>query len=68
MDMQNKNAVTVLQEAVSDGSMSEAAASSAVFLSERLEQLKRSSRMFEAVSFSPEVEAMLAEHLAAAAN
>ena len=68
MDMQNNNEVQVLRQAVSDGSMTEAAASSAVLLAERLEQLKRASRMFDAVAFSPEVEAMLAEHLAAAAN
>ncbi len=41
---------------------------SAVVLSERLESLKRSSPLFEAVSFSPEVEAMMAEQLVAAAG
>ena len=42
--------------------------SSAVLLAEKLEHLKRTSPMFEAVSFSPDVEAMMAEHLAAVAN
>lgn len=68
MDRQKNNAVAVLRQAVSDGAMNDEATSSAVFLAERLEQLKRASRMFDAVSFSPEVEAMLAEQLAAAAN
>ena len=68
MDVQEHNAVKVLRQAVNDGSMSEAATTSAVILAERLERLKRSAPMFEAISFSPEVEAMLAGHLAAAAN
>ena len=42
--------------------------SSAVLLAEKLEHLKRTSPMFEAVSFSPDVEAMMAEHMAAVAN
>ena len=37
--------------------------SSAVLLAEKLEHLKRTSPMFEAVSFSPDVEAMMAEHM-----
>ena len=68
MDMQNNNEVQVLRQAVNDGSMTEAATASAIILAERLEQLKRTSRMFEAVSFSPEVETLLAEHMAAAVN
>ena len=38
--------------------------SSAVLLAEKLEHLKRMSPMFEAVSFSPDVEAMMTEHMA----
>ena len=39
--------------------------SSAVLLADKLEHLKRTSPMFEAVSFSPDVEAMMAEHMVA---
>ena len=41
---------------------------SAAVLSDRLEMLKRTSPLFEAVSFSPEVEAVMAEQLTAVAN
>ena len=42
--------------------------SSAVLLADRLSRLKTLSPMFEAVCFSPDVEAMMAEHMAAVAN
>ena len=41
---------------------------SAAVLADRLGMLKRSSSLFEAVSFSPEVEAIMAQQLAAVAN
>jgi hypothetical protein len=41
---------------------------SAAILGDRLEILKRTNPLFEAVSFSPEVEAMMAEQLTAVAN
>lgn len=41
---------------------------SAAVLDDRLEMLKRSSSMFEAVSFSPEVEAMMARQMTTVAN
>ena len=41
---------------------------SAAVLSDRLEMLKRSNPLFAAVSFSPEVEAMMAEQLTAVVN
>lgn len=40
----------------------------AAILSDRLEMLKRSSPLFEAVSFSPDVEGMMAQQLTAVAN
>ena len=40
----------------------------AAVLGERLEMLKRTSPLFESVSFSPDVEAMMAEQLTPVAN
>jgi hypothetical protein len=69
MDMRENNAVEVLRRELATGApASDKAISSAVILAERLDRLQKSSRLFEAVSFSPEVEAMLSEQLAAAAN
>ena len=42
--------------------------SSAAMLADKLARLKAQSPMFEMVCFSPDVEAMLAEHLAMTAN
>lgn len=42
--------------------------SSAATLADKLARLKAHSPMFEAVCFSPDVEAMLAEHLAMTTN
>jgi len=42
--------------------------SSAVLLADRLSRLKMASPLFEAVSFSPDVEAMMAERMAAVTN
>jgi hypothetical protein len=42
--------------------------SSAVILADRLSRLKTFGPMFEAISFSPDIEAMLAAHTAAAVN
>lgn len=69
MDMWENNAVDVVRRGlVTDGPVGDETITSAVLLADRLDQLKRSSRLFEAVSFSPEVKAMLSEQLAAAAN
>ena len=69
MDTHENNEVRVLRRELATGTpASEEAISSALILAGRLDQLKKSSPLFEAISFSPEVEAMLSEQLAAAAN
>jgi hypothetical protein len=49
-------------------SVDEELMTSAAVLADRLEMLKRSSSLFDAVSFSPEVEAIMAQQMAAVAN
>jgi hypothetical protein len=69
MDMHENNAVEMLRQGLmGDCTMNDDVVSSAVFLADRLEQLKRSSPLFDAVSFSPEVQVLLSTHLTAAAN
>ena len=69
MEMQTDNSLEVLRRRLNDSMPADDRGHhAAVVLAERLEQLKRRSPMFEAVSFSPQVEAMMAEHLATAAN
>ncbi|MEN8126991.1 MAG: hypothetical protein ABFR90_04205 [Planctomycetota bacterium] len=69
MESQRNNSVEVLRQGlVSSCQMNDEVLSSAILLADRLEALKRSNPMFDAVSFSPDIEAMLAEQLTAAAN
>ena len=66
---QMQEPVEVLRQGL-DGTrlVDEDVVSSAVLLADRLSRLKTISPMFEAVSFSPDIEAMMAEHMAAAVN
>ena len=69
METQMKNEIALLREALDSGQEAdEAALTAAAILDDRLEILKRTSPLFEAVSFSPEVEAMMAQQLTAVAN
>ena len=69
METQVKNEIALLREALDSGQEAdEAALTAAAILDDRLEMLKRTSPLFEAVSFSPEVEAMMAQQLTAVAN
>jgi len=69
MDRQRNNPVEVLRQGLVDScGMNDEVVSAAVLLAGRLETLKRTSPMFEAISFSPEAEAMVEAQLAVAAN
>ena len=69
MDMYENNAVEVLRQGLAgECTLNDEVVSSAVILADRLDQLKRSNPLFEAVSFSPEVEVLLSANMAAAAN
>ncbi len=61
--------VDVLREGISGQRlMDEDVAASAVILAGKLQRLKMTNPAFEAITFSPEVEALLAAHMAALAN
>jgi len=67
--MKKHNEIETLRQALDQQRpVDEEALTAAAILGDRLEMLKRSSPLFEAVSFSPEVEAMMAEQLTAVAN
>ena len=69
MNRQSNNPVEVLRRGLmNSASVNDEMVSSALLLADRLEALKRTSPLFEAVSFSPQVEAMVEAHLAVAAN
>jgi len=69
MQMYHQEPVVMLREGLSGQRLvDEDVVSSAVILADRLSRLKNHSPMFEHISFSPDVEAMLAEHAVAAAN
>ena len=69
MNRQKNNPVEVLRQGlVGSCQMNNEVTSAAALLASRLEVLKRTSPMFEMVSFSPEAEAMVEAHLAVAAN
>lgn len=69
MDRQRNNPVEVLRQGlVGSYAMNDEVASAAALLAGRLDALKRTSPMFEAISFSPEAEAMVEAQLAVAAN
>jgi len=69
METRMNNEIEILRQGLTgQRPVDEAVLTSAAILSDRLEMLKRSSPLFDAVSFSPEVEAMMAEQLTAVAN
>jgi len=69
METRMNNEIEMLRQGLTgQRPVDEAVLTSAAILSDRLEMLKRNSPMFEAVSFSPEVEAMMAGQLTAVAN
>ena len=69
METRMDNEIEVLRQGlVGQRQVDEEVLTSAAVLGDRLEMLKRSSSLFDAVSFSPEVEAMMAEQLTAVAN
>ena len=69
METRMDNEIEVLRQGlVGQRPVDEEVLTSAAVLGDRLEMLKRSSSLFDAVSFSPEVEAMMAEQLTAVAN
>ncbi len=69
METRMNDEIEILRQGlVGQRPVDEAVLTSAAVLSDRLEMLKRSSSLFDAVSFSPEVEAMMAEQLTAVAN
>ncbi|MHC4237406.1 MAG: hypothetical protein ACYSOF_08950 [Planctomycetota bacterium] len=68
METQMKSEFEVLRQALVQQDGGEEVLTAAAILNERLDMLKRTSPLFEAVSFSPEVEAIMAEQLTAVAN
>ena len=69
METRMNNEIEMLRQGLTgQRPVDEAVLTSAAILSDRLEMLKQSSPLFEAVSFSPEVEAMMARQLTAVAN
>ena len=67
--METHNEIDILRQGLmGHRPVDEAVLTSAAVLGDRLEMLKRSSPLFEAVSFSPEVKAMMAGQLTAVAN
>jgi hypothetical protein len=69
METRMNNEIEMLRQGLTgQRPVDEAVLTSAAVLGDRLEMLKRSSSLFDAVSFSPEVEAMMAEQLTAVAN
>ncbi|MHC4882539.1 MAG: hypothetical protein ACYTCV_08060 [Planctomycetota bacterium] len=69
MDSHRNNPVAVLRQGlVGSCEMNDEVVLAAALLADRLEALKRTSPMFEAISFSPEAEAMVEAQLAVAAN
>ena len=68
METRMKSEIEVLRQALVKRDSREEAITAAAILNERLEMLKRTSSLFDAVSFSPEVEVMMAEQLTAMAS
>jgi hypothetical protein len=69
METRMNNEIEILRQGLTgQQSVDESVLTSAAVLGERLEMLKRRSSLFEAVSFSPDVEAIMAEQLTAVAN
>jgi hypothetical protein len=69
METRMKNEIEILRQGlIGQQPVDEAVLTSAAVLGDRLEMLKQSSPLFEAVSFSPDVEAMMAQQLTAVVN
>ena len=69
METRMNNEIEMLRQGLAgQRPVDEEVLTSAAVLGDRLEMLKRNSSLFEAVSFSPEIEAMMAEQLTAVAN
>ncbi|MCI0498701.1 MAG: hypothetical protein L0Y36_03335 [Planctomycetales bacterium] len=69
MNTQTSNPVEVLRQGLAgQRPVNDQVLSSAAMLAERLQQLKCADPIFEAISFSPDVEAMMAVHLTAVVN
>ena len=67
--MKTRNEIEVLRQGLAgQRSVDEEFMASAAVLADRLEMLKRTSPLFEAVSFSPEVETIMAQHMTAVVN
>jgi len=69
METRMKNEIEILRQGlIGQQPVDDAVLTSAAVLGDRLEMLKKSSPLFEAVSFSPDVEAMMAQQLTAVVN
>jgi len=68
MNRQNNPVEVLRQGLIGSCEMNDEMMSAAALLAGRLDALKRMSPMFEAISFSPEAEAMVEAHLAVAVN
>jgi hypothetical protein len=69
METRMKNEIEILRQGlIGQQPVDDAVLTSAAVLGDRLEMLKQSSPLFEAVSFSPDVEAMMAQQLTAVVN
>jgi hypothetical protein len=69
METRMKNEIEILRQGlIGQQPVDDEVLTSAAVLSDRLEMLKQSSPLFEAVSFSPDVEAMMAQQLTAVVN
>ena len=69
METRMNNEIEMLRQGLTgQRPVDDAVLTSAAVLGDRLEMLKCNSSLFDAVSFSPEVEAMMAEQLTAVAN
>ena len=67
--MKTQNEFTMLHQGLTgQRPVDEDVLTTAAVLGDRLEMLKRTCSLFESVSFSPEVEAMMAEQLTTVAN
>ncbi|MHC5214383.1 MAG: hypothetical protein ACYSOO_07345 [Planctomycetota bacterium] len=69
METQMKNEIEILRQGlIGQQPVDDEVLTSAAVLGDRLEMLKQSSPLFETVSFSPDVEAMMAQQLTAVVN
>ncbi|MHC4554115.1 MAG: hypothetical protein ACYSUS_02275 [Planctomycetota bacterium] len=69
METRMKNEIEILRQGlIGQQPVDDEVLTSAAVLGDRLEMLKQSSPLFEAVSFSPDVEAMMAQQLTAVVN